>query len=392
MDYEDKIRVFKGNENLTLDDVNNMIIVKAEPHIYAFSTETIPNYVKVGDTFRPIEVRLDEWRKEYQNLKRLFPDIKDEDQGLAKISKDVYFRDYSLHSYLKNEKGGYHHNLTKAEFDDLKISGKPAYSNEFFGNVDIEDIVSGIEDIKKEYEPKGDEKRKPNYFYYKLKDHKDDTFHWKNNKDWKLRDNQRKVVDNFVEKVANGKKELLMYAVMRFGKSFTSLCCAVEKGYKKILVVSAKADVANEWKKTVEMPILFKNYRFLCDSDFRTDPDVINHTLNTSKDKNADDYLKDTNAVVVFLTLQNLSGKNLNGDDIKEKLTNVFAETFDIVIVDETHFGAWAKIYGSPINQYDAKHDDEDDSAIREDETEHNKLENLINNRIKSVIKLHLSG
>lgn len=37
-----------------------------------------------------------------------------------------------------------------------------------------------------------------------------------------------------------------MYAVMRFGKSFTSLCCAKEmgeSGAKLVLVVSAKADV-----------------------------------------------------------------------------------------------------------------------------------------------------
>ncbi len=40
-----------------------------------------------------------------------------------------------------------------------------------------------------------------------------------------------------------------MYAVMRFGKSFTSLCCAKTKGYKLVLVVSAKADVREEWKK-----------------------------------------------------------------------------------------------------------------------------------------------
>ena len=39
-----------------------------------------------------------------------------------------------------------------------------------------------------------------------------------------------------------------MYAVMRFGKSFTSMCCAVEMGAKFVIVVSAKADV----KKRVE--------------------------------------------------------------------------------------------------------------------------------------------
>ena len=43
-----------------------------------------------------------------------------------------------------------------------------------------------------------------------------------------------------------------MYAVMRFGKSTTSMCCAIEMNAKIVLIVSAKADVKEEWKKTVE--------------------------------------------------------------------------------------------------------------------------------------------
>ena len=39
---------------------------------------------------------------------------------------------------------------------------------------------------------------------------------------------------------------------MRFGKSFTAMCCAKAKNFKKVLVVSAKADVREEWKKTVQ--------------------------------------------------------------------------------------------------------------------------------------------
>ena len=38
---------------------------------------------------------------------------------------------------------------------------------------------------------------------------------------------------------------------MRFGKSFTSMCCAIEMSAKVVLVLSAKADVKEEWKMTV---------------------------------------------------------------------------------------------------------------------------------------------
>ena len=48
--------------------LDNIIVGRVEPYIYAFSTETVPNYLKVGDTARSVRVRLDEWRKIFPNL------------------------------------------------------------------------------------------------------------------------------------------------------------------------------------------------------------------------------------------------------------------------------------------------------------------------------------
>jgi len=48
---------------LDLTLLDEIIIGRVEPQIYAFTTETIPNYLKVGDTYRPVETRLNEWRK-----------------------------------------------------------------------------------------------------------------------------------------------------------------------------------------------------------------------------------------------------------------------------------------------------------------------------------------
>ena len=42
--------------------LDEIIVGRVEPHIYAFSTNTIPNYLKVGDTYRSVLVRLNEWR------------------------------------------------------------------------------------------------------------------------------------------------------------------------------------------------------------------------------------------------------------------------------------------------------------------------------------------
>ena len=48
--------------------LDTMIVGRVNPYIYAFSTETVPNYLKVGDTYRPVSTRLTEWRQYYPNL------------------------------------------------------------------------------------------------------------------------------------------------------------------------------------------------------------------------------------------------------------------------------------------------------------------------------------
>lgn len=96
--------------------LGELIVGRVEPRIYAFTTNTIPNYLKVGDTYRSVEVRLEEWREHFPNLKREFDDS-------AKIG-DVFFRDYSVHAYLEGTAN--RPRLAKETFPDAY------YSNEFF--------------------------------------------------------------------------------------------------------------------------------------------------------------------------------------------------------------------------------------------------------------------
>ena len=358
---------------VTINEVENLIEVRSEPHIYVFSTNTIPNYVKVGDTFRPISTRLGEWKEIYKDLQRLFPNINSEIEALAKVDDDIYFRDYAIHTYLTNNN---YRRLTKEELV-AEIGENIYFSNEFFKGVSVDVVKKGIQEVKDGYESKN-----PNYNYYKIADkHTIDT-HWNNDKDWKLRDNQSVVVNNFCDKVET-EKELLMYAVMRFGKSFTAISCAKAKNYKKVLVVSAKADVATEWKKTVEMPKCFSEYAFLYDRNFVNNPNMISDVLNDNSDE-----FKDKNAVVVFLTLQNLIGKDSDGKNIKKKLKKIYATTFDMIIVDETHYGAWAESYGKPLNK---KEEEEDEKVIKEVLKELEKF-NKESTKLTANVRLHLSG
>lgn len=342
--------------------VENLILVRNEPHIYAFSTNTIPNYLKIGDTFRPVNIRIEEWNKKISDALGSDVDVRlTKEYSETAVIDDVYFRDYSVHQFLEDI-------LKKQSIVDTEPELASMYSREFFKDVTVADVEAAIADIREEYH--SDDPNK-NYTYYKLAEKKPSSFHWNHDQPWKLRPNQKDVVSKFLSK--QDEKELLMYAVMRFGKSFTAMCCALESNAKKVLIVSAKADVATEWKATVEKPECFKDYQFLVDTDFVSDKNAIQKHLDNGKN------------VAVFLTLQNLTGKDKDNKNIKNKLTEVFATEYDLIIVDETHFGAWAKSYGSALK------DEEDSKSVKDDLKLLKKFEES-HSALKTQKKLHLSG
>ncbi len=290
-------------ENIQLLD--NLIIGRVEPNIYAFTTETIPNYLKVGDTYRPVEKRLDEWRKFFPNLLKVFNDT-------AKVTDSVYFRDYEVHRYLINHGKD---RLTPDIFPD-----KP-YSQEFFKDATANDVDMAISDIRESYNKEGSQ-------YHYFSEGTPVEFHYNHEETYPLRPNQHDTVERFVKAYQNDRKNLLMYAVMRFGKSFTSMCCAVEMNARFVIVVSGKADVKAEWKKTVEGHKKFIDYVYFTSEDLLRDENILTDTLKSKR-------------VVLFLTLQDLMG-----NEIKKKHKEVFNNELDLLLIDETHFGARAKEYG----------------------------------------------
>ena len=77
--------------------LENLITGRVYPHIYAFSTDTVPKYWKVGDTVRPVNKRLAEWSKHYTDLRQEYC-------RAARIGNS-FFRDYAIHRYLEYELG-----------------------------------------------------------------------------------------------------------------------------------------------------------------------------------------------------------------------------------------------------------------------------------------------
>lgn len=339
-----------------IDVLDRIIIGRVDPHIYAFTTNTVPNYLKVGDTYRPVSQRLNEWRV-------FFPELEKQYENKAIIDEETYFRDYAIHQYLEND-------LNKKRLKPEDLEDGIYYSREFFKEAETGDIDNAIEDIKESYQANSSK-----YEYYSSKNRLPQTFQYQRGEQWTLRPNQKSAVDSFIRAVENGRRNLLMYAVMRFGKSFTSLCCALEISANIVLIVSAKADVKDEWKKTVEGAGNFSEYMFLEAYDLASRENAIKANREENK------------KVVIFLTLQ-----DLQGNAIKDKHREIFKEQIDLLIIDETHFGARAESFGKILEN--AGYEKSDKSNINKLDDENIDV-NMAEEELKQInarIRLHLSG
>ena len=334
--------------------LDNLIIGRVEPYIYAFTTNTIPNYLKVGDTYRPVAVRLREWQDH-------FPELEKQYEHTAKVSDDVYFRDFAVHQFLETDK-------KKVRLLPTDIAADIYYSREFFKDTEKTDVKDAVADIEKDYLEKTNK-----YQFYNAESRLPETYTYPRTETYELRPNQRKTVAAFHEARANGHKNLLMYAVMRFGKSFTAMCCALDMSARLVVVVSGKADVKREWQKTVQSHVKFADYDFATSDDLIRNNHVITETLAAGK------------RVVVFLTLQ-----DLQGDTIKDKHQEVFGQDIDLLLVDETHFGARADKYGAVLNiknyQPDVKRKYDDEDFVDTEEAD------AIIKVLKADTTIHLSG
>ena len=342
--------------------LENLIVGRIDPHIYAFTTNTVPNYLKVGDTYRPVQVRIKEWKDHYDNLKH-----DDAWEWVAKTKDGKYFRDFAVHYYLETLCG-----MRRLMPSDVK--NLPYYSREFFENATPNDVDKAILDIEA-YAQNIDGSRQ--YQFYS-EDRLPEETHYRRTENYPTRPNQEETIKRFLNARTAGRKHLLMYAVMRFGKSFTSMCCAIEMRAKVVLVLSAKADVRNEWKRTVESHIRFKDYCFIDSNSLLNNPNAISYNLNSGKN------------TVLFLTLQDLMG-----DDIKDKHKDLFRHNIDLLIVDETHFGARAEEYGKILRTANKLTESQvKKEQQRSDESTYDDLEKGLDNikELKVDTTLHLSG
>lgn len=112
----------------------------------------------------------------------------------------------------------------------------------------------------------------------------------------------------------------LWNAKMRFGKTFTTYQLARAMGWSRILVLTYKPAVEKSWREDL-VHVDFRDWRFHGKNDDPTDVEA-------------------PGPLVWFASFQDVLGKGDDGGP-KTKNRDLHRVKWDVVVVDEFHFGAW---------------------------------------------------
>lgn len=446
------------------------------PKIYAFysnyADESIKEKtgrdihpLKVGDTNRGVAKRMTEWKDVFGKEEGMVIHEKSWEwsailpKSCGEGLKGKMFRDYTIHNILVgedikklNDNKEIRRIIPEDEFRESDYQAKK-YSKEFFENCTPDDVELAIE-VLKEKAIAGRQS-----ILSKLKEYtntrNDDIIppiHDETRK-YTLRGLQQETVDKFEERVGLGGKKLLMYAVMRFGKTYTAFEC-MKNFYKHhtegvsglTVVASAKVDVKNEWIKTINPYSDFKGYDMYDASDTEQGISWLlnNNELNpdgTVKMKKEDWCDKESEVdlegkpvldkdgkpkvkltpslekylqlhkdkkIVIFVSLQDLNGdvndRHKDGElvkaEVKDRHISFFECPVDLIIFDEAHFAVEGQKLGKATGEQkvneaytpdeDYVPDDEDRDDDGGDQETEDAAERMLN--LKNAIRLYLSG
>lgn len=165
--------------------------------------------------------------------------------------------------------------------------------------------------------------------------------------------------------------KFLWNAKMRFGKTFSAYQLAKEMGWKRMLVLTFKPAVATAWHDDLVSHVDFDGWRYVD---------------NESSEAERDDAADYPGPVVWFASLQDLGGRDTDGN-IKAKNEVIHLVDWDAIFLDEYHFGAWrdsARALYDPTDKAEAEVQEPDEQVTAEDLTE--ELE------VKAKHYLYLSG
>ena len=202
--------------------------------------------------------------------------------GVCIDAHDESFKDYYVHDRIK-----------------IKKAGIQEKDQEWFVNVPAEELIRLFEECRTEGKTK--ELFTP-------------------------RREQRECVDQlkayFTTHPTNGR--FLINCKMRFGKSFSSYKFCEEMNLDRVLVLTFVPAVETSWRDDLDH--IAKDYKYYTDEDLRR------LEFNPANEENA---------FVMFLSLQNFLGKDKGTNETKTRLKKLQSVEWDLVILDEYHFGAW---------------------------------------------------
>jgi hypothetical protein len=258
---------------------------EARLRIYAWSTKEIKKFegcLKVGQTTQDVNVRI----KQSQGVAQVSYTL-EVDEPAEKLD-GTFFRDSAVRERLK-QKG----------FENVELEWMRCSSNDVL--VAIKELQTGeartglhTADFKLRTEQSAAVKKTSDYF----------------NSIWS---EDKKSVPRF-----------LWNAKMRFGKTFASYHLAKKLEAKKILVVTFKPAVEDAWQVDLESHADFQGWQYF--------------SKNTGGDPSS---VSKKNPLVYFGSFQDLLGRDKATGTIKAKNEWVHTTSWDLVIFDEYHFGAW---------------------------------------------------
>lgn len=375
----------------------NKVIKNNGPTIYAFVVDKVKNAIKVGYTDQHPEKRIQQWKDVYEphgmKVKSIGFWSADEftaagdrvffwdhavhkkitDKGFANVNEETFYKNFS--DMTKDELATVHY--SKEFFDEYKrlLNGELSFDErEKLSDKLIEDIIkqmkmnikNGTADFK--------------IFSYETK--QEASKEWGSPQTYNNTDLQEEAINNGVAAIKKDAKNILMAAVMRFGKTHAAYEIVKKAKLKRVIVTSAKADVRAAWRDDINHKHFYKDFVFIeVLNQYKWDVTaydeksgkLMTHHLPVHKDM-LKEYADKT--IIFFFTLHDLGG---NVKQMKAKHIGLFDEEFDMLIVDETHYGSHAntfgKVTGLGIELEDEVTDIDDE--LKEMENDRKTLESL---------------
>ena len=306
----DAIQYHGKKINFNLDDINNtdgpliLIYMYLLPKFQTHGIKVGMTKCKIGETFwHAIRARIHDQKHELA--------LTDEQYSKYGLNREVVywgicldarndsFNDYSVHKEIKKINAG----LVEKE-------------QEWFTNIPTDELIDNFNSLR----------------------HKDE-----NKEIYTPRKEQQECIDamsDYFSKNPNGR--FLLNCKMRFGKSFTTYKYCEEHNLEKILILTFIPAVESSWRE--DLRHIKKDYRYFTDDNLRRSDFVLN-------------FIRDP--YVLFLSLQNYLGKEKNSD-VKAKIQQLQDIDWDLVVLDEYHFGAWNQRTQGTLKTKEEKSEDLD--------------------------------